>query len=542
LLPVAVGVSVLVPASAVSAVAAESPEVIRFDGGGFDEVFDVAVDAAGNTYLAGQSQAPNTNFTFAVVKLDAQGAVVWRYVYSGSQGGDMTGTALAVAVDRAGNVYAAGGTGGAFGGEAIDDLLLVKLNSDGVEQWATRFDTQRSSFATEIAIDPTGAVYVSGGIFDLSGDWLTQRYSPNGALQWSRTHSGVGFSSSDRVKGIAVAPNGNLVVAGTTRHQDDLTTADIDVLTYDQQGTVVWQRRFTETDISDDEANDVDVDSAGRITVTGTTSPVADFQKEFSTPLTMQFDASGALLRTIRAGGAAVDVDGAGNAYLAGAFRNAPEASAVAKFDAAGAQVWRTPLTLPDPEVLRNGAIAIDSTGGVVVTGTVRAVDLSAPSEYLTIRYAADGRELWRHRLPGPADGSNQVGGLGIDGQDTAVVAGTTASNGAFDMLTLRFPAGVTPVGIPEPPDLVTATAQQGRQVRLTWRDNATTEAGFRIERCRGLDCHNFVQIAVVGPNVTTFLDSGLTNRVTYTYRIRAFNANGTSRYSNTAVATARTR
>jgi hypothetical protein len=43
---------------------------------------------------------------------------------------------------------------------------------------------------------------------------------------------------------------------------------------------------------------------------------------------------------------------------------------------------------------------------------------------------------------------------------------------------------------------------------RLRWQDNAGTETGTRIERCTGVGCTNFVEIATVGTNVTEHVDS----------------------------------
>ncbi|HEV2903950.1 MAG TPA: fibronectin type III domain-containing protein, partial [Pyrinomonadaceae bacterium] len=62
-------------------------------------------------------------------------------------------------------------------------------------------------------------------------------------------------------------------------------------------------------------------------------------------------------------------------------------------------------------------------------------------------------------------------------------------------------------------------------------------EQGFRIERCTGNNCTNFVQIAQVGVNVTSYQNTGLQRNKLYRYRVRAFNAGGNSAYSNIAQA-----
>jgi len=68
-------------------------------------------------------------------------------------------------------------------------------------------------------------------------------------------------------------------------------------------------------------------------------------------------------------------------------------------------------------------------------------------------------------------------------------------------------------------------------QLRLTWSDNSDNEEGFEIQR-KNPDSA-FVAIAIVGGNVNYFTDLSLAPGVTYCYRLRAFNAEAISDYSN---------
>ncbi|MCX6544633.1 MAG: fibronectin type III domain-containing protein [Acidobacteria bacterium] len=82
------------------------------------------------------------------------------------------------------------------------------------------------------------------------------------------------------------------------------------------------------------------------------------------------------------------------------------------------------------------------------------------------------------------------------------------------------------------------ATAVSSSQINLAWTDNSTNEVGFKIERCMGAGCTNFAQIATVGAGVAAYGDIGLAASTSYTYRVRAYNSDGDSAYSNTATAT----
>ena len=90
----------------------------------------------------------------------------------------------------------------------------------------------------------------------------------------------------------------------------------------------------------------------------------------------------------------------------------------------------------------------------------------------------------------------------------------------------------------PAAPGALTATAVGISQINIAWIDNSGGQAGFYVERCTGPGCASFAQIAQLSSGVTTFPNSGLSSNTTYRYRVRAFNVNGISGFSNTADAT----
>jgi hypothetical protein len=158
---------------------------------------------------------------------------------------------------------------------------------------------------------------------------------------------------------------------------------------------------------------------------------------------------------------------------------------------------------------------AYDSLGGIV-TGVVTTFHLVTP---------ADSTKLILNRLTGLA--------TTVSGAQGAVrVYARTADSVAYD--TARVQLG--PTG-PAAPSNLTATAVLYTQVNLSWTDNAGNETGFKVERCAGASCSNFSQIDSVGPNVTSYQNTGLTGGTSYSYRVRAYNAGGNSSYSNTATA-----
>jgi uncharacterized delta-60 repeat protein len=78
-------------------------------------------------------------------------------------------------------------------------------------------------------------------------------------------------------------------------------------------------------------------------------------------------------------------------------------------------------------------------------------------------------------------------------------------------------------VTTPPPPTDLTATAVDTTQIDLNWTDNNATETGFKVERCEGAGCSNFVEIDSVGADVSTYSDTTVCEDRTYSYRVKAY-------------------
>jgi len=91
---------------------------------------------------------------------------------------------------------------------------------------------------------------------------------------------------------------------------------------------------------------------------------------------------------------------------------------------------------------------------------------------------------------------------------------------------------------VPDAPTALTAGAMSASATSLSWTDASSDEDGFALERCQGVDCTGFALLATLPAGTTTYDDTGLTADTTYSYRVRAINAAGSSAWSNTASAT----
>jgi hypothetical protein len=164
--------------------------------------------------------------------------------------------------------------------------------------------------------------------------------------------------------------------------------------------------------------------------------------------------------------------------------------------------------------------------------------DVATETGY-TIERSLDGSTGW-----------TQVGATSADAttfSNTGLTAGTTyhyrvvATNsaGASPASNVAFASTNTApvVTTPAAPSNLTATATSRTSIRLNWTDNAGNETGYYVERSTNGGA-SFTRIATLGANAITYSNSGLKRSNSYVYRICAYNAQGTSAYSNTSSAT----
>jgi hypothetical protein len=122
------------------------------------------------------------------------------------------------------NVYVAGATVTASG---THDILIAKYNSLGVQQWIQQYNGLANSndFATALEVDGSGNVYVTGAVTNdtafLLSDLILIKYNSSGVQQWVQTYNGTG-SAYDCGTDIFIKTGlnaGVYVVGGEPEHQ-----------------------------------------------------------------------------------------------------------------------------------------------------------------------------------------------------------------------------------------------------------------------------------------------------------------------------------
>jgi hypothetical protein len=273
----------------------------------------VAVDSSDNVYLAGRTNSLGEgNFDMVLVKYDSSGVQQWNLTWGGSNADESWG----VAVDSSDNVYLGGWT--ISFGEGSMDMVLVKYDSFGVQQWNRTWGGTDEDAGWEVAVDSSDNVYLAArtNSFGEGGmEMALVKYNGNGVQQWNRTWGGI---LDDTSTGVALDSSDNVYLGGRTRNFGAMSW-DMVLVKYDGNGVQQWNRTWGGT--LADEGYQVAVDSSDNVYLGGYTASFGAGDKDM---VLVNYDSSGVEQWYRTWGGSNMDaswgmaVDSSDNVYLTG--------------------------------------------------------------------------------------------------------------------------------------------------------------------------------------------------------------------------------
>ena len=372
--------------------------VARYNGesSGADWVDALALDSMGNVLVTGSSAGSGTDFDFATVKYDAQGRQLWVRRYDGPVHGP--DRVKGMAVDAAGNVYVVGDSSGH---EGRAESATLKYGSDGDLLWAARSSESDGGglSLSAIAVDSDGNVYVAGRKTQEAGnsDFVTIKYDSDGNRLWTAYRD---WGANDDARFLTLDSQGHAYVAGSSLRyaQDPGKTAheDVALVKYAHDGKELWTASFNGGSVTDDVASAMRIDLEGHVYVTATSyGEMSDGSSADFT--TLKYDSDGRQLWSAPYQGigetadAVYDaiLDSSGAVYVLGYERGGPDRESwliTLKFDADGNGQWV--MRHEGMATAGAGALAVDDLGAVWISGSD-----TAGRDYLTLKFRQSALE-----------------------------------------------------------------------------------------------------------------------------------------------------
>lgn len=385
---------------------------------------------------------------------------------------------LGIATDSDGNVIVTGHIAGAldFGAGIMTgfgglDIFVSKFDKAGNHLWSKVYGSPTDDEGFGVAVDALGNIYVAGYytgtmVVDAMNlpssdlqDAVIIKLDPIGQLTELRPLGGLG---NQRANGIAVDDVGAVIATGTFDNQFNTalgvatSAALLDgfVIKLSSTLTEQWQKTFGGS--GDDEGVSVKTDSANRIYLTGYFDETVDFgggvigdggsydvflaklDSSGNHLLSKGFPVSGDQF------GDVIDVDTAGNIYIAGDFNVSinmggglvnsagNDDAYLTKFDSNGNHLYTKIYGDPVDQLMR--AMAIDKAGDVVFAlahdgvvdyggGPITNVGAAGSNDIVVVKLkGATGDHLWSRRFGNASD--QDVRCLAIDGMNNIHVAG----------------------------------------------------------------------------------------------------------------------
>jgi hypothetical protein len=254
----------------------------------------VATDASGEVYITGQTRSQTgiatsgayqttdnaSNNTAFLAKFNSSGSIIWGTYYGGTVGE----TGYGVATDATGNVFLTGqtlsysgiATSGAYqssNNTGNSTAFLVKFNPSGSVIWGTYYGGNVIDYATGVATNASGDVYITGytesntgiatsGAYQTTNNTGTlggtsnftgflAKFNRGGSIDWATYFGGNVY---DKVHGIAADAFGNVIITGETHSDTGIATphayqstdnaggnySSIFMAIFNPSGSIVW--------------------------------------------------------------------------------------------------------------------------------------------------------------------------------------------------------------------------------------------------------------------------------------------------------------
>jgi len=396
-----------------------------------DVLYGSNLITCGNTW---HNAAQKTNIV--TTKTDQGGSIVWQTEYNGTLSGFDYGAA--VTVDGSGNVFVAGATHNTS--STTFDVVVIKYNSSGVQQWATLYNGTGSDMDIPSDILLLGTdIYVcaaSVGSGSAQYDYLLLKLNSSGTIQWNARYN---YTNLYDIPGHLATNGTQIVVSGAS--QSSATNWDYTSLKYNTSGTLLNTQRNAAAGYGFDRPTGLVTDASGNFYLTGYAYNGTNYDmrtiklNEALSPQWTKTENAGA-----DDGANSIAIDNSGNVYIAGYSENPSggEQMKVIKYNNSGTKLWTKTLSNIDNTYKAQATkIKWDATAGLVATGYMQTP--ASTKQITTFKLnTSTGNIQWKHDYNNLASSINYPTGVELSGNHIWIT-GQTTEDDTIRYITLKY-------------------------------------------------------------------------------------------------------
>jgi uncharacterized delta-60 repeat protein len=454
-----------------------------------EEPFDLAIDSRGNSYITGYYSYPyNTafNYVWLTISYDRNGNLRKKLVRDLSAG-DYVEYGGFVRIDHNDNVYIAGpmyslgnyylaidkyDSSGTYLWEKLFDLkfnilskflinqnnsliisslddifyyTILNLDQDGEKKWDKKYpdDLGDIRMTENLENDSESNLYFTYIKPEKPSEFHLLKFDDAGNQFWEVSSVDSGHY---QLKKMIKDTNGNTYSLGQIDNGDD--DFDYAAIKYNISGIALWGTRYQGPSKSEDIPNDIVLDNAGNVYITGSSKGMGT-ATDFAT---IKYDSLGNEEWISRYNGPAynadeaqkVRVDYSGNVYVAGNSLNAGGNYDIAtvKYNSNGQFQWAKRYTGSSNGLDEVCGLEIDQEGDIYVGGTSDSI--GALYDFLLIKYDPEGEIKWTRRYNGTGNDGDKAKAMTMDKDNNIYLVGWSVGDGTqSDFAVVKYsPAG----------------------------------------------------------------------------------------------------
>ncbi len=278
-------------------------------------------------------------------------------------------------------------------------FTCINLFAQVTQQWAAVYNHLNSQdIAQGLAVDNSGNVYTIGSVINgvSQSDYALIKYNSAGTQQWIKLYNGA-VGIADIGDDVALDNAGNIYVTG----RSDAVSGNANCVTikYNPAGDTLWVKRYDFGYCSK-----LLVDNSSNVYVVGRKGDAS-----FSDYLIIKYNSAGTELwsNTYTSPGGypdeatAVCIDSSGNVYITGYASTTPQNSIVTiKYNSSGVLQWTAVYSCAETGGDRANDICADNAGNIYITGYSDTLS-SIGRTFITIKYNTSGLRQWVSRYYG---------------------------------------------------------------------------------------------------------------------------------------------